>query len=52
MATSQAIASYLIRRRKVRTAQSNAPVKSRLPDESQERDSATENNCLRVRVKM
>jgi len=36
-ATSQAIASYLFKRRKVRTAQSNAPVKSRLVGNNQER---------------
>jgi len=43
VATSQAIVSILSGR-KVRTAQSNAPVKSRLSDENRERDSATENN--------
>ena len=36
-ATSQAIASHLVGMRKVRTAQSNAPVKCRLVGNSQER---------------
>ena len=44
VATSQAIVPTFQLGRKVRTAQSNAPVKSRLSDENRERDSATENN--------